>query len=965
MKLNLTFLLPFIFFVFVTNHVAHAQNKGVLKGVITDKNTGSSLPGATIFVNGTNNGTITNVEGEYTLSNVPAGKSTIVFSFVSYKTDSVNISINEGETQILNKTMSTENIGLEEVVISAQLLGQKKAISQQLNSDAIVNVVSEDKIKELPDVNAAEAIARLPGIAINRSGGEGSKIVIRGMEPKYASITVNGVKVPSNASGDRSVDLSLISPELLSGIEVFKAPLPNMEAESSAGTVNLKLRKAPKKPSVLAKGLLGHNKLASEFKDYKGVLQASNRFFENKLGVMGQIAYERFNRSGDAINYNWSQGSTDNETGITGITGNVLTLNNNQEIRKRINGSVNLDYDLNKNHSLAFFGLFSRTNRDRFLSSDSYEPNEPAIIFYGNLIESSIDLKTFSLSGEHDFVNFNVSWGLSSSQSEGLTPYDYDLEFRSTSIGGLFNSELNRDGHPKTYLESANLNTDEIYLYENNLNSSNTKENTNLAYLDFKLPIQIADKIKASLEFGGRYSQSARNRNYSTLSERFYYLGTDAVRRAQQSHQGELSFIPSNTSLISVENFTDPNGSLSVELEDGSDTNFPVVLDPDKLRSWTSEQSENFTNTRFALVNNYEIEEKVSAGYAMLKLNFGSMLTLIPGIRYEYSNNSYMGAISSADGTYGQNGEINDTTTYQNYGEFFPHLHLKFKPSDWFDIRASYAKTIARPDFIDVVPTSQINRSNLKIAGGNPNLEHALSTSYDLNFSFFKNNIGLFTIGGFYKNVENVIIPRTVILVDENTATNYNWPGNVGYELKTHTNIPQSKVWGYEMEAQTNLSFLPQPFKGIILSANYSRLYSETEVFFLTSETVFKGGFPPIPVTTYTENSRTVSMPSQAPRIFRASIGYDYKGFSARVSGSYQGTKARSYSLNKDFDSYDLEFWRWDASAKQKFGDHWSIFLNLNNFSNQKDIRFTRTEQYTRTIETYGFTGTLGAQFKF
>jgi outer membrane receptor protein involved in Fe transport len=106
-------------------------------------------------------------------------------------------------------------------------------------------------------------------------------------------------------------------------------------------------------------------------------------------------------------------------------------------------------------------------------------------------------------------------------------------------------------------------------------------------------------------------------------------------------------------------------------------------------------------------------------------------------------------------------------------------------------------------------------------------------------------------------------------------------------------------------------------------------------------------------------------MPSQAPEIFRASVGYDYKGFSCRVSGSYQGTKGRSYNLNKDFDSYDLAFWRWDASAKQKFGKYWSIFLNVNNLSNQQDVRFTRNTNYINSIETYGYTATIGVQFKY
>lgn len=958
-------LLLLLAILFGALNYSNAQDRGILRGVISDKTTEATLPGATVVVAGTNNGTTTNIDGEYILTNIPEGTTTVIFSFVSYKTDTLVVDITGGETKVADVQLSPDNIDLEEIVISAQLLGQKKAISTQLNADAIVNVVSDDKIQELPDVNAAEAIARLPGIAINRSGGEGTKIVIRGMEPKYSAITVNGVRVPSNAANDRSVDLSLISPELLSGIEVYKAPLPNMDAESSAGTVNLKLRKAPDELKILAKGLLGYNDLNSDYGDYKGVLQVSNRIFDGKLGILAQGTIERFNRSGDAINYLWSQGSTDEETGLTAINGSRLTFNDNQEIRKRLNSSVNLDYDLDRNNSFSIFGLLSRTDRDRFLSTSTYNPNEPGIFFSGNPIENVLDLSTISLSGEHLFGKINADWSVSTSRSEGNTPYNFVMNFRAVSIGGLFDPDLNRRGHPKTFFDASDLKTDEIYLTNNDLDDSNTLEKTNLAYANFKIPFQISDKINFSLEFGGRYSGIERSRNVTTLSERFYYLGTDAVQRAAELYDGELTYIPSNSQLISIKNFENANHDVGINLENGNYFPFPVVLSRDKLRNWSTNQVTNFTNTLYALVNNYDVEEIVTAGYIMVKLNFGDMLTLIPGFRYEHSDNTYSGIVSSADGTYGQNGQRKDTVTYQNYGEFFPHLHLKFKPFDWFDVRASYAKTIARPDFNFVTPTAQINHSSTNIQAGNPELKYALSTSYDLNFSFFKPNIGLFTIGGFYKDIDNIFINRRIILTDPERAEENGWPGYSGYELNSYTNIPTSKVWGYEMEVQTNLSILPQPFSGIVISANYARLFSETEVIFLTSKTEFGGGFPPVPITTYFENKRTVNMPTQAPEIFRASVGYDYKGFSARVSGSYQGTKPRSYSLNKDFDSYDMEFWRWDASAKQEIGDRWSIFLNINNFTNQQDIRFTRNEDYIRTIETYGMTGTIGVQFQY
>ena len=114
----------------------------------------------------------------------------------------------------------------------------------------------------------------------------------------------------------------MISPEMLDGIEVFKSPMPDMDAEALAGTVNLRLRKAPKELKVLAKMLGGYNDLNNDFRDYKGVAQVSKRVLNDKLGVVAQGSIERFNRGGDILTYTWEQGGTDPETGITTIRGN-------------------------------------------------------------------------------------------------------------------------------------------------------------------------------------------------------------------------------------------------------------------------------------------------------------------------------------------------------------------------------------------------------------------------------------------------------------------------------------------------------------------------------------------------------------------------------------------------------------------------------------------------------------------
>ncbi len=86
----------------------------------------------------------------------------------------------------------------EEVVVTGIARGQLAAINQQVNSNTIVNVVSKERMQELPDQNAAEAVGRLPGVSVVRAGGEGTMVTLRGMAPRLNLVTINGARVPSD-----------------------------------------------------------------------------------------------------------------------------------------------------------------------------------------------------------------------------------------------------------------------------------------------------------------------------------------------------------------------------------------------------------------------------------------------------------------------------------------------------------------------------------------------------------------------------------------------------------------------------------------------------------------------------------------------------------------------------------------------------------------------------------------------
>ncbi|MEM9673508.1 MAG: carboxypeptidase-like regulatory domain-containing protein, partial [Bacteroidota bacterium] len=277
------------------------QEYGTITGRVTDEQTGEPLPGATVTIRGTSIGSVTNLNGNYTLVQVPTGTQSVVISFLGYRDKVQEVDIKPNSTLSLNASLQPDITTMQEIVVTGQALGQQAAINQQLSSNTIVNVVSKERIEELPDQNAAESVGRLPGIAIERNAGEGQKVIVRGLSPRFNAITINGERIPSTDPQDRSVDLSMISPEQLAGIEVFKALTPDKDGDAIGGTVNFVVKRAPENWQGNVRAQTGYNSIANEWGQYRGNASLSNRFLDNKLGVLVTGNYQRANRSSDVL----------------------------------------------------------------------------------------------------------------------------------------------------------------------------------------------------------------------------------------------------------------------------------------------------------------------------------------------------------------------------------------------------------------------------------------------------------------------------------------------------------------------------------------------------------------------------------------------------------------------------------------------------------------------------------------
>ena len=358
-----TRILFLLFFIGVLTS-ALAQGTGSVKGIVSDASNGEPLIGANVIIKGTVLGAATDKSGLYRIKRIPVGKQVIKFSYLGYETKSVEVNIIKNRFVNIDVTLKSKSIVTEDVVVTAMLQGQKRAINEQLSSNTIVNVVSKDKIEELPDQNAAESLSRLPGISLERNAGEGQKIVIRGLSPKFNVVTLNGVVIPSTDEENRSVDLSMISSDMLGGIEVFKALTPDKDADAVGGSVNFTMKKASKKPNLNLKFQGGYNNHEKYYGNFKGDLNFSHRYFNDKLGFLVTANYQRANRGSDGLSVSYEfnrEQRQGEERSIINVTD--LNLVDRKEIRDRYGASIVLDYDLG-NGELLFSSFYSKTVRD-------------------------------------------------------------------------------------------------------------------------------------------------------------------------------------------------------------------------------------------------------------------------------------------------------------------------------------------------------------------------------------------------------------------------------------------------------------------------------------------------------------------------------------------------------------------------------------------------------------------------
>ena len=425
-RLRSLVVLSIIVFFFAVTPASTQQAAGKISGVVKDKSD-AVLPGASIELQPKGPSTTSDAEGQFTIVNLAPGSHTLVVSYVGFARFQTSVSVAPGRTAHVDAVLSVASEGESIIVTVERAHGEAEAINEIRAADNILNVLPAQVITSLPNANIADAVARLPGVTLERDEGEGKYVQIRGTEPRLSNLTIDGVEVPSPEGGIRQVKLDVIPADLIESVQINKTLQANQDGDAIGGTVNLVTKKAGDHPILSIYGSGGFTPIINTVPVSEFGLTSGQRFgLQKRLGVLFSGSYDY---NGRGINDIEPQGVTTvgAQNGTNDLTpfyaGNAIREYKFNRNRYGIGGSV--DYKLADSSVVYVRGLFSdfkdSGRRWEYLTNDtSTGPNSPG--FDTEIRAAHYQVGSVLLGGNHIVSKYYASWGLAASRSRVFNP---------------------------------------------------------------------------------------------------------------------------------------------------------------------------------------------------------------------------------------------------------------------------------------------------------------------------------------------------------------------------------------------------------------------------------------------------------------------------------------------------------------------------------------------------------------
>lgn len=816
---------------------------------------------------------------------------------------------------------ATDSGTIEDVVVTGLREGERKALKTKEIADNTVDAIFANDVGKLPDQNVAEALRRLPGIAVANDQGEGRYVVIRGVDPALINVTLNGQTLPAPEPDGRNVKLDDIPSGMIGSIVVSKSLLPDQDANAIGGEVAIR--------TVTAFDV--NRPFFTNVRGSGGIYELNGKHPWEADGQIGGL-FGSDRRFGVVISANISSRPIESEnfqgtTGWAPVNGFVVPdyqgLRNYNLTRTRKGFVGNFDWQVSDGARLYLRSSYSEFSdnefRDQNILSDADDfANQTAT--GGTLTAASSikmrrrieedNTKSGTLGGEFKLGGGLLETSMSFARATKKDPIRSEYTFNGPTVD--VNYELGGTTYGflpvTTPFDTASLFTFNKVNYDHRL----AVEDLGQARIDYSHPLPFGEgsSIKVGVKYLDRHkSDDEESTAYKKgtawkLSDDIAFIGDTSFY--DRYHFGERINWDAATAYVAAN---------------------PGVVKLDSSGSIAD-----------SLAADYDVREKITAGYVMATLKFGS-LTLVPGVRVEHTEDEVRAHLVTEDST------LNDPWNSfgsNSYTDVFPGLNARWELSHDLLVRGAVTTAIGRPNYPDLAPYVVVEDDTVPaISLGNPDLKPYKAVNVDASLEYYLPSQGVLAVGVFHKHISD---PVYLLGARVSNATF----GGVSYPLADLTqpfNADEENITGFELNAQAQFTFLPGWLGGFGAGANFTHVTGDA-----SAASVRAGD---IPLLNQSSNSGT------------AQLFYEKHGLVLRVAYSYRSKYLDTLGGDASTDQYTDANGQLDVHASYQITPSFTVMADATNLNDAPWRRFIGTSSQLVEREHYGASYRIGVQLHF
>lgn len=971
-----------LFFLSIFPLLVPAQ-RFTIGGVVKDQQ--EALPGIVVSLEQQPYNTITDLNGRFQLSEIPQGNYRLRVSALGYQALTIDLQL-KADTVLGSLTLAP--LMIREVQVIADIKGtETKALNMMKASAVFANIVSSEGVAKLPDRNVAEAVQRLPGVVMESDQGEGRFISFRGTPSDWSSALVNGDRMPvaDEASKTRAMNFDIFPSSLVDYIIVSKTLSPDMEGDAVGGSANFITKNAPAKRTLQASLGTGYNAQAQK-PIYNASLAYGNRSKNGKFGYFAGGSL--YSRNWGTDNYQVFYGSN------TDQSLNRLELRDYEGKRTTLGFNGAAEYKFNDHFQVYAKGVYG--------SMDDEELNRKTMYNWSTGWGQSIKLQSIYNMLQTRFYggelggSFNAgkklkgSWRVASYRNSfnyGPVPY---------------RKGDGRNGYHVVEFEKAVDYTDFLYLDENGKVTDEKNAYDRLKLLDIDSPVpgygdnykniqpqyrnvHLVNPSDSMFAFTRAYSETNRTVekdpvvaqfDFSYQADRKLTLRAGAKLRFKEGERKVgLELWERNKDLspgilynnFNPQPFNDRGGFLQELGSPYAGKLFPF-LDKNGISNFVQSLGDTLRYVPFGVKtpyfqqmtgSSYRYSENVYAGYLMAEWHPVAALTVLPGIRVEYTVPEVMAdSIVTLDPALGTLA-LTEVSSGKAYLSLLPMINIKYALSGRQNLRLAATRSFRRPNFNEIKPgAAAIDYSNNDLLYGNPDLKPTYSWNFDLAYEHYLGATSMFSAAVFYKHVTDHIYTAFESSSTDNTGISNEFQIPGGVIAKKFQNAPKAYAAGAELSLMSKLRFLPGVLRNLGVSINYTHTYSRMNI---------------------AAREEPQPLPRQSPNVLNAALFFENGRITTRLGLNYRDPYL--YELNlyavKDPSSdqmlilhqdnhYDIYVGRsltLDYSFSYQFHRYFSCFVEVNNLTNTPFTMYRGQKERPVKTEYYSIRGLAGIRF--